>query len=371
LLFTSPFFAQCKRGDAYISNGVFIKDSVINEVCNLWQNYLHSKPDSLYDNPYWNSAEKKQYKYFDLLTQSEINNVYMYLPYYPPSILSINREGEYYRIRTLYSEHDSIFSDPIAITNVYAKREDGKFKLYNSLPIATSNWRRHTIGSITFIHPQYHTFNEKLAVRLSQFVDSIAFQMGSPTRQAEFYFADTFDELMRAQGFDYYLGEGNNNPAAGYCDSKNVIMYGGGVNEWFPHEFVHLYAVPKFPGADNYFHEGIATLLGGTRGYSLDWLIRHADTLLTVNKDFRIDSAFAEGEWGKYADIDYITGSSYIFGGLICKMLIEKGGWELLKKFGSYQGKESRYRILQEEFGVERKDTGTFIRKKITEYARK
>jgi len=368
-ILASPLFAQSGRGDAYISNGVFIRDSTIKEVCDLWQDYLHSRPDSLYDNPYWNAEEKKRYKYFDLLTQTEINNVYIYLRYYHPTILSINPEGEYFRVRTMFARGDTDFSDPIAITNVYAKRESGKFKLYNSLPIVTRSWQRQTIGSITFVFPPYHHFNQALAAKLSAFVDSIAKKFASQPKPTEYYFADSFDELMKAQGFDYYIGEGNKRVPSGYSDFKNAIMYGGGADEWFPHEFVHLYALPKFPKADDYFHEGIATLLGGSRGYSLEWHIHHADSILRC-RDFNIDSSFRNSF--QYGNLDYITGSDYVFGGLICKMLIDKGGWDSLMKFARMENKtDARFQILKEEFGVERKDVATFMRRKISEYAKK
>ena len=38
----------------------------IREIVSLWEGYLSSQPDSIYDNPFWNSAEKKMYKDFDL-----------------------------------------------------------------------------------------------------------------------------------------------------------------------------------------------------------------------------------------------------------------------------------------------------------------
>jgi hypothetical protein len=369
-IFSGNISAQSKGADVLISNGVFLQEPEIKEVCDLWQNYLHSNPDSLYDNPHWNTAEKRQFKNFDLLTQTEIQSIYIYLHYYKPTILSITPEGKYYRIRTLFAmTSDSGFSDPIAITNVYAKRDSGSFRLYNSLPIVTHSWQHHTIGEITFICPPSHTFDEKKARKLSSFVSNMAKELGMPPKPCQYYFANSVDELFHAQGLDYYIGEGNKIAPAGFSDVKNAILYGGGSDEWYPHEFVHLYAMPKYPKADSYFQEGLAVLLGGSHGHSIDWHIRHADSLLTARKDFNIDSALADS-W-RFANLDYLTGSEYLFGGLLCKMTMEKGGWPLVKNMMSYGPKpeDGRFKVLNDFFGVERKDSAAFLRKKISDYA--
>lgn len=39
-------------------------------IAKLYVNYLESHPDSIYNNPYWNSVEKKKYKDFDISRNS-------------------------------------------------------------------------------------------------------------------------------------------------------------------------------------------------------------------------------------------------------------------------------------------------------------
>jgi hypothetical protein len=58
----------------------------------LWKNYLSSKPDSIYNNPYWNGSEKKKYKDFDFTRQF----IYIVpsekiLNFYIPTILSVTK----------------------------------------------------------------------------------------------------------------------------------------------------------------------------------------------------------------------------------------------------------------------------------------
>ncbi len=364
--------AQTKTGDAYISNGVFISNPKIKEVCDFWQAYLHSRSDSLYDNSFWNEGEKHEFPTADLLTQTHLGNIYSLMVGYKPTILSITPEGEYYKIRTLFAQTDSGFSDPVAITNVYAKKEKGTYHLYNSLPIVTTEWQHHTIGSITFICPKYHQFDRNRAGQLSNAVDSIAHLLHEQPKKATYYFADTKEELYHAQGLDYFLGEGNKHIPSGYTDTKNRILYGAGSGEWYLHEFVHLYANPKFATADEFMLEGLAVFFGGSRGHSLDWLICHGDSLFKADPSLNIDSYFGSNGW-ENATLDYEIGSSYLFGGLLCKLVYDKGGIDLLLKVMNYgpDPENGRYKILKELFTIDKQQAGTFIKQKLSEYALK
>src|SRR5689334_23084295 len=146
----------------------------IKEISTLWTNYLSAEPDKISDNPYWNEEEKLKYKDFDfsrsLLFKSPSSQL---LRQFKPKILSIEKEGEYYAIRTIYSadglDGEYRKSDPWAIQKVYAVRENNQWRLKNALPIISQHWNRKTVGKITFIYPPDHTFNEESAVKANDF----------------------------------------------------------------------------------------------------------------------------------------------------------------------------------------------------------
>ncbi len=174
-LHASQTFAQSKKIDVTIHSRVDTGDSEVQAVADLWVNYLNSTPDSLYDNPYWNKEEKLKFSDFDL------SRVYLYpfssnqlLLYFKPTILSIEKEGKHYAIRTIFAadnlDGDYRKSNPWCITKLYAIKEEGEWKLKNALPILTQNWKRTTIGKITFIYPPEHTFNQDLAKKASDFL---------------------------------------------------------------------------------------------------------------------------------------------------------------------------------------------------------
>src|SRR5690242_17573917 len=186
----------------------------IKEIATLWINYLNSEPDKISNNPYWNEEEKLKYKDFDLsrslLYQFPSDQL---LRQFKPKILSIEKEGDHYGIRTMYSadglEGEYRKSDPWAIQKIYAIRENNQWRLKNSLPIITGNWNRKTIGKITFIYAPDHKFNEELAVKAYEFCNQVKDEFNFPDWEPfDFYITRNGDELGRLLNFDFF--------AAGY-----------------------------------------------------------------------------------------------------------------------------------------------------------
>src|SRR5688572_18664782 len=104
LLTSGLTFAQVPTIDFTIHSRVDTTKQETKEIVALWTNYLSSKPDSIYDNPCWNEAEKKKYSDFDF------TRIFIYpfpsaqlLNYYKPTVLSVEKEGDNYAIRTIFN----------------------------------------------------------------------------------------------------------------------------------------------------------------------------------------------------------------------------------------------------------------------------
>ncbi|MBI4547275.1 MAG: hypothetical protein HY707_04790 [Ignavibacteriae bacterium] len=350
-----------------INSAVDTSQQEIASVIKLWEAYLNSNPDTLYDNPYWLTSEKERFKPFDFIAHTWWGvSLYAWLLRCHTTVLSVSKIGESYIIRTmLYNSlpRDSGKVSVVSIIQTGARLENGTYKLCNVLPINTRHWEKEQVGSIKFVFPPDHVFNGTLAERMNQFIDSVAAVWQITVVPIEYYFADDIDRVAKALGFDYWPAEGNIIGPRGFMDSKNRIIYSGGSNEWYPHEFVHLYINPLFPIAHHYFLEGYATLVGGSGGQDLLWHIRRNYEYLKDHPE--IDVLTFKG-------VDMFTPASYFIGGLLCKMAEEKGGLQLIRKLMSY-GKEDEdlYRAIQEVFGVGKEDINNFLRKKLTEYATK
>src|SRR5436190_22718626 len=75
-------------------------DIETKKVVTLWMNYLKSEPDSLYDNPYWNSKEKAEHKHFDFLESEFEPSLYMGLPV---TILNVKNSNGLYQIKSIFA----------------------------------------------------------------------------------------------------------------------------------------------------------------------------------------------------------------------------------------------------------------------------
>lgn len=362
------FFANSTIGqqiEVTIHSRVDTSKKEIREVAGLWINYLNSRPDSLYDNPYWNNIEKVKYKSFDFSTP------YLYqlpskqlLNYYKPTILSIEKEGEYYGIRTLFSadglEGAYRASNPWCITKLYAVKENGEWRLKNALPVITEKWDQKTIGKITFIYPQHHKFNTSLATKANQFCNELAKEFNFPEwKPFDFYITESGDEMGKLLNFDLY--------AAGYTtgigmNDKRILLSGMG-SEYYPHEFVHL-ILPEFD-RHGLIEEGFATWKGGQRGKTFE-----ESAELLANELAKNDTVtFADilnKNWGWQYTAFYTTGAVF------CKAAYDKGGINLVKKLlETPNDDEKLVETICSLFEIKGNDINAFWRSEVLKFKRK
>ena len=358
-------FGQQTKIDATIHSRVDTTQKETKEVAKLWVDYLNSKPDSLYDNPHWNNDEKRKFKKFDLSVP------YMYqlpsnqlLNYYKPTILSIEKEGDNYGIRTIFSaeglQGEYRKSNPWCITKLYAVQEDGKWKLKNALPIITDKWNKKTLGKITFIYPPYHQFNNDLATKASQFCNEIIETFKFPAWEPfDFYITDSGGELGKLLNFDFYF--------AGYTTgigmNDNRILLSGLGSEFYPHEFIHL-IVPK---KDRHWiiEEGFATWKGGQGGKSFEESAKLLANELAKNDTVTFSDVLNK-KWGWQYAAFYTTGA------IFCKAAYDKGGVVLVKKFLEIPPNDEKLiDAICKLFEIKKVDIDSFFRKEVLKFKTK
>jgi hypothetical protein len=308
-----------------IHSRVDTTNSEIKEIAKLWINYLNSEPDKISDNPNWNEEEKNLYRDFDLsrtlLYQFPSENL---LRYYKPKILSIEKEGEHYGIRTLFSanglEGEYRKSDPWAIQKLYAVKENNEWKLKNALPVITTDWNKKTVGKITFIYPLNHIFNQELAEKANQFCNQITTEFQFPEwKPFDFYITQSGDELGKLLNFDFFF--------AGYTigiglNEKRILLSGFG-SEYYPHEFVHL-IVPKFD-RHGLIEEGFATWKGGQGGKTFEESAKLFANELAKNDTVSFLDVLNR-KWGWQYAAFYTTGA------ILCNSSFKKGGVKLVNE---------------------------------------
>ncbi len=235
----------------------------VKAVIQLYENYYQSQPDSVYNNPYWNEAEKARYKDFDFSRVSIFQggmNANTLFQYFSPFVLSVEPIGEKYQIRVLFS---SSTTDPKyagskvwCIQKLNAIKENGKWVLENLLVELSKNWHIKKQGCITYVYPPNHNFNASSAQQAEDFCNSIIERFNpSYSDSFHYYVTSSIDDMGLLENFDYYF--------VGITTGKareGMILTAKG-NEFYTHEFVHK-LIPENPKRGYVIEEGIAAFLG-------------------------------------------------------------------------------------------------------------
>lgn len=246
-----------------VSSRVDTTSEDINSIIKLYEDYYKSNPDSIYDNPHWNSKEKELYGDFDFsrvnIFQGGINAERLF-KYFSPFVMSVEPIGNKYQIRVLFS---SPTTDPKyagskvwCIQKLNAIKENQTWVFENLLVDISKNWSSKQVGFIKYIYPPTHSFNQKEAERSKAFCQEMI-QRFNPSFQDSFdyYVTSSKDEMGLLENFDYYF--------VGITSGKareTMILTSKG-NEYYPHEFVHK-LLPLNTNRSYIIEEGLATFLG-------------------------------------------------------------------------------------------------------------
>ena len=314
----------------------------------LVKNYFNSKPDSLYDNPYWSRLEKQILPDFDLsrvlVYQFPSNTL---LKIFKPLILSINKKDSVYEIRTalLSTGKNNFTQNPWTILLYRAVKEEGKWVLSNYLSSETKHWNSEKLGNITFHYPEDHIYSYDNANKSVSFCDSTTKQFGLEAVEFDFYIARSADEMGRLLNCDFFF--------AGYTDGKsyseNKLVFSGIGSEWFPHEIVHV-LFREYRNVHRLVDEGTATWIGGLPAGSLSDLIKKNTTL--KNFSFNELLNFESG------NLDF-----YITGGILCKYIFENYGLDGFKKMlVPVKTNDELYRMLESTYGLDQTKLNQIIK---------
>lgn len=321
------------------------------KIISLISNYFNSKPDSLYDNPYWSSKDKKEYKDYDLST----NSIYQFpssllLKIYRPTILTICKIDSTYEVivALISTSKNNIQQNPWTILKYHVVNENGDLLLKNTLTFETKHWKSETIGNINFHFSQYHIFNKDEAERSASFCDSICSIFKLNESEFDFYITDNADEMGKLLNMEFYF--------AGYTEGKtfkaNRLIFSGIGSEWFPHEFVHM-LFRDYENIHRFIDEGTATWLGGLPGKSFNELIKENNSIQNFTFDDLLNF--------RSSSLDF-----YITGGILCRYIYEHYGLEGFKKLlAPIKTNEELYDNLKKDFKLDNNKLNEIIKEQI------
>lgn len=362
LLFLSlQSFSQ--KIETTIGAGIDMKNEDINTVFNLWKNYLSSNPDSIYDNPNWNDFEKMKYKSYDLLKSEGFLSPSLYALQPLNTVLYINEYGNDYLIHSMYYwiNEDNTFN-PLAITNVVAKKENGIFKLYNYLPFYTNGWKSKQVGMINYYYHNDYIFDIDKAQKADKFLNKLNNLFDLDLKKSlTYYIARDCDEIHKMKGYEYIVSMGKTPSICGFYDIHNSILYSNSkVGEYYTHELIHVINA-KYVKANYLLLSGLSVYTNDTNAHLGKPFLHYIDRIQNyINANPKIDLANFE-ELPQIEKID----TYYFVGALIVDSILEKGGIELLKEaLNSGVEDNDLLLFLENKVGINKQKLDSFLKNK-------
>ncbi len=237
---------------------------------------------------------------------------------FPPTVLSIEPEGNRWVIRTMFSATDVLSHHivPLGILRtVFTRGTDTQWKVENPIERATVKWEVYETNRIRYLHPAQTRISRTRAKAASDFVTSTAetFHL-EPPAMITFYVTESRDAMCALMGIEYY-----SYPPSGLSyPSNNTILSGMG-DAWYPHELVHI-VFRDYDNAHPVVREGVATWLGGSLGEEFDVLLAR---YIRGKKSSDVPS-FVRLFTDPYLSQDDV----YIIGAALCKAVYDRAGAE-------------------------------------------
>lgn len=318
---------------------------VKKKVYNLFKDYVNSKPDSLYMNPYWNKKEEihflKLKQNFNVGISSMLHgykSAVQFYQYYPPKVLSIIKiDSARYSIRILYALSPSILKDkkykqykqfsPLYITKLYAvKDSSSNFVLSNLRSYDTKKWKRYSYNFIHYFVSPNCTFNKKEAKKAVQFCKNLAQKFDiHQIKDFNFYVTNNSEDLGKLYNYTYWLQY-----TKGFTNTitRDIFTSYGIVS--YPHEFVHMILSPLIQDNNRttmLINEGLATWQAGPQ---LNKTFKSA--LASFSKEIEKNDTLTLNDIieNKYRH-PYDNIPKYVAGAVICKLVYEKEGTHGIK----------------------------------------
>ena len=362
LVISSKVFSQVQ---VTIAAGIdTVTNTNIKKIVLLWDNYLNSNPDSIYDNPFWCQAEKIKYKSFDLINTSGFLSPSLYglTKNWKNIILTITPIGEDYLIRSLFYtgyKNGKIYT--LAIINTIAKKENGNFKLCNYLNYATRSWNNYKTELINYFYYPSYPFNKRKAQEANIYYKTICSVLDVPPKPITYYIAENCNTVRNIQGFDFVVGMGGEYRACGFFDFQNYIIYSSSENGVLhKHEILH-HLLTKY-NKSGIFHLGLVGYWGENNGMPFDEQVKIVNKYLMNHKEIDLS------DFINFNYIDEYINPQYTIPGIFCHLALKQGGIEKLKEL---LNSGSDYKTtIKNLFGVKEKDLNKFIREKLNEYSK-
>ncbi|MCH8535742.1 MAG: hypothetical protein LAT51_11780 [Flavobacteriaceae bacterium] len=351
-----------------LAPGIDQKNKDLMEVFEVWKAYLANHPDQPNNSPNWNLKEKDTYISYDLLHSHGFLNPGLYAFQTDNVVLYIKQIEDCYIIYSQFYWLADGLMNPLAITKVVAKKDDsGKFKLHNWLPIYTKNWTSTQFENLNYIYPSTFNLKTEEAKKANQFVNRLNEYFDIEPKKIDYYIFEDCDHLFQSTGFEYVISMGSIPNRCAFFDDLNRIVYttrDAGV--FHKHELIHLINT-KYPKAHPLLLSGLSVYTNSENSSMGKPFLYHVKIL---NHRFTSDPTIKLTNWNSLSNQDSITEPFYFLGAILCDLILEKGGLDLLKKaLASIQSDDDLLHFAEAELGYSKANLNTKMKERFEKIA--
>jgi hypothetical protein len=256
----------------------------------------------------------------------------------------------------------------MAITNIMAIKENGKYVLANYTPYYTKRWDTATVGLITYRYFNGYEFNREKAEKANLFIRKINRVFDLPEESFTYYITPKCDDIHQLKGYDFVITMGGNKDC-GFFDNCNNIIYATALaGENHQHELIHI--VNKYyPKAHDYLKVGISSYWGDNTAHGSKPLIYHIKRLnryLRQHPEINLNYLTSQ----EATMMDFETNPMYVYGALLVDIVLRKGGTKELRKVMSKEmSDEELMSFYKNELNTD--DLNKYFRDQIDELSKK
>ena len=182
---------------------------------------------------------------------------------FPPTVLSIEPDGEQWVVRTMFSTTDAGTNHviPLGILRTWFQFDDhGLLETVSPVERASASWTEQVVGRITYRTPRDLPLDPVRALEADRFLEGTAEYFGvEPPDHVTMYVAPNRDRMCELFGLEYYAF-----PPSGMAFPDQGVVFSGLGDPYYPHELTHIVVRDLEGGAHPIVSEGVATWLGGS-----------------------------------------------------------------------------------------------------------
>lgn len=295
----------------------FKQENDFQAIIKVLEGFFNTQNNSYASNPYWfeNDNSFFTYPFFEISTLERYGNSTL-----SKNLLSITQTSpQHFICKIGWFHEDQNEASLQFIYNVSVIKIGESYLLKNIVEYNIKDWEKIRQDRITYWTPANHKIDQVKAKKFNAINEQLSTFFNAEILDFSYVLCKSNAELMRLIGYDFEQSMyfSNQNGSVTYPD--DFLIFSGNNDEINTHELVHLYVAERFTRINPFMNEGLATLLGGSKGVDYrEHLLKLKNHLM--NNDIDI---YEEYFFKNYV-IDNETSLRYTLSAFLCDLVLNE-----------------------------------------------